>query len=221
MSRLFICTATRKQSETYKRYAMFFVHRHSFLKLKRSALLIQRAVRNWISWRHQQARSLVAAATTVQRFVRGRMARCEYIRMLDQKEKASDLYQQNVKFDLQTKAAIRIQLTWKKYLCCKSTQKHFFATKIQSNYRRWQLRRRYFNQIQAILRIQSYFRMSRCVKSFQHFKIATKAAVVIQSSVRAWIARREAYARRNHIVEIQVRHCSFLRFYFLLFDLPL
>ncbi|KAF7840638.1 abnormal spindle-like microcephaly-associated protein-like protein [Senna tora] len=207
--------AMQKNSETYRRYVIFFVHRHSFLKLKRSALLIQRAVRNWISCRHQKGCSVipdltvsdcVAAATIIQKFVRGWMARSRYIRMLDQKEKASNLHLQKVTFYLQTKAAIKIQLAWKKYICCRSTQKHLSAIKIQCNFRRWLLRKRFLNQIQAILRIQCHFRKSRCVKAFQHFKIAFKAAIVIQSFVRAWIARKEAYARRNHIVAIQ-RHC--------------
>ncbi|XP_028767797.1 abnormal spindle-like microcephaly-associated protein homolog isoform X2 [Neltuma alba] len=207
--------AIHKRPETHRRDAMFFVQRHSFLKLKRSALLIQQAVRSWLSWRHQQECSIlpqltasdpVAAATTVQKFVRGWMARSRYNHMLEQQEKASYLYSQKVMFELQTKAAIRIQLAWKRYMCCKFTQRHFCATIIQSSFRRWRLRRIYLNQIQAVLKIQCYFRMSASVKTFQHFKMAFKAAIVIQSFTRAWIARKEAYARRSRIVSIQ-RHC--------------
>lgn len=215
MFRLFIFTAIQKHSETYRRYAMFFVHRHYFLKLKRSTLLIQQTVRNWISWRHQQKLNVicdlalsdrVAAATIVQKFIRGWFARSRYICILDQKAKASNLYQQKVMFYIQTKSALRIQLAWKKYICYKSTQRHFSAIKIQCNFRRWLLTKRFLNLVQATLRIQCYFRMSRCVKTFQRFKITFKAAIVIQSFVRAWIARKEANARRNHIVAIQVRH---------------
>ncbi|XP_061345573.1 uncharacterized protein LOC133291335 [Gastrolobium bilobum] len=205
-----------KKSETYKRYAMLFVHRHSFLRLKRSAQLIQQAVRSWLHRRHQQGCSIspdlmisdrVTAATTVQKFVRGWMARYRYIRQLDQKEKALNLAQHKVTFDLQTNAAVSIQLAWKKFICCKSKRKqHFLATKIQCNFRRWILRKRFSSQIQAVIKIQSYFRMWRCVNAFRHFKIAHKAAIFIRSLLRGWIARKAVCARKNSIVEIQ-RHC--------------
>ncbi|KAL2339173.1 hypothetical protein Fmac_013619 [Flemingia macrophylla] len=182
-----------KQSETYKRYAMLFIHRHSFLRLKRSAQFIQQAVRSWLCRRHQRECSIgptpdlmisdmVAAAITVQKFVRGWMAQSRYIHQLEQKEKALNLSQQKVTFDLQTNAAITIQFAWKKFICCKCTRKqHLFATKIQQNFR-------------------------RCLNDFQHFKTKLKAAVVIQSFFRGWFARKDACARRNHIVEIQ-RYC--------------
>ncbi|KAK7363733.1 hypothetical protein VNO77_05886 [Canavalia gladiata] len=205
-----------KQSETYKRYAMLFIHRHSFLRLKMSAQLIQQAVRSWLSLRHQQQRiispdlmisDIVAASITIQKFIRGWMAQSRYIRQLDQKEKALKLSQQEVTFDLHTNAAVVIQLAWKSFIYYKSTRKqHFLATKIQSSFRRWLLRKSFLNHIQAAVKIQSYFRMWRCVNTFQHFKIEFKAATVIQSFLRGWVARKDACARRNHIVEIQ-RHC--------------
>lgn len=207
-----------KHSETHWRYAMLFVHRHSFLRLKRSAQLIQQAVRSWLYWRHQQLQRCsispklmtsdpVSAATTVQKFVRGWMARSRYIRQLEQKEKALCLAQQKAIFDLQTNAAASIQLAWKKFTFHKSFQKqHFFATKIQCNFRRWLLRKRFSHLIQSVIKIQSYFRTWRCLKAFQHYRVAFKAAVVIQSFSRGWIVRKEVCARRNHIVVIQ-KHC--------------
>jgi abnormal spindle-like microcephaly-associated protein len=150
---------------------------------------------------------MVAAATTVQKFVHGWMARSRYIHQLDQKEKALNLAEQKLIFDLETKAAVSIQLAWRNYICCKSTRKeHLFATKIQCNFRRWLLRKQFLNQIQAVIKIQSYFRMWRCVNAFQNFKTMCKAVIVIQSFFRGWIARKDACARRNQIVEIQVRH---------------
>jgi abnormal spindle-like microcephaly-associated protein len=209
-------TETSKQPEIYERYAMLFYHRHSFLRLKKSAQLIQQAVRSWLYWRSQQGCSIspdiviidmVAAATTVQKFVHGWMARSRYIHQLDQKEKALNLAEQKLIFDLETKAAVSIQLAWRNYICCKSTRKeHLFATKIQCNFRRWLLRKQFLNQIQAVIKIQSYFRMWRCVNAFQNFKTMCKAVIVIQSFFRGWIARKDACARRNQIVEIQVRH---------------
>ncbi|CAI8611464.1 unnamed protein product [Vicia faba] len=73
-------------------------------------------------------------------------------------------------------------------------------------YERWLMRKEFLNQIHAVIRIQSYFRMWRCVNAIQNFKALFKAAIVVQSSFRGWIARKHACARRNQIVEIQ-RHC--------------
>ncbi|XP_019462775.1 PREDICTED: abnormal spindle-like microcephaly-associated protein homolog isoform X3 [Lupinus angustifolius] len=205
-----------RQPETYQRYAMLFVHRHSFLRLKRSTQLIQQRVRSWLCWRHQRlqgcsiklmASDPVTAATIVQKFVRGWIARSGYIRQLNQKDKALYLAQKKVILDLQINAALTIQHAWKKFKCCKSTQKqHYFATKIQCNFRRWLSRKRFLQQIQSVVKIQSSFRMWRCIKAFQHFKIAFKAAIVIQSCLRGWLARKKAYAHKNHVVEIQ-RQC--------------
>ncbi|KAL1334639.1 hypothetical protein AAHE18_11G191700 [Arachis hypogaea] len=212
----FSCDVLR-HSQTYRRYAMLFVHRHSLVKLKRSAKLIQQAVRSWLYCRHQQGcsrcpsvRTLdpVTAAITIQKFVRGWMARYRYIFELDLKEKAMNLAQQNITLDLHTNAAVTIQLAWKNYRCCKSTcqKQHLLATKIQSNFRRWFLRKRFLNHVKATIKVQSYFRMWRCVKALQHLKVTSRAATFIQAFLRGWIARKEACARKNHIVDIQ-RHC--------------
>ncbi|KAI5414614.1 uncharacterized protein LOC127138374 isoform X3 [Lathyrus oleraceus] len=207
---------TLKQSEVYERYAMLFYHRHSFLRLKRSAQLIQQAVRGWLYWRSEHVCSIspdlmisdtVTAATTVQKFVRGWMARSRYICELDQKEKALKFSEQKLISDLKTKAAVTIQLAWKNYISCKSTRKeHLFATKIQCNFRRWLMRKQFLNQIRAVIKIQSYFRMWRCENAIQNFKALFKSAIVIQSFFRGWIARKHACTRRNQILEIQ-RHC--------------
>ncbi|KAL5066281.1 hypothetical protein RYX36_028018 [Vicia faba] len=211
-----ISCETLKQSEVYERYAMLFYDRHSFLRLKRSAQLIQQSVRSWLYWRSEKGCSIspdliisdtVTAATTVQKFVRGWMARSRYICELDQKEEALNFSEQKIISDLKTKAAVTIQHAWKNYISCKSTSKeHLFATKIQCNFRRWLMRKEFLNQIHAVIRIQSYFRMWRCLNAIQNFKALFKAAIVVQSSFRGWIARKHACARRNQIVEIQ-RHC--------------
>ncbi|ESW25929.1 hypothetical protein PHAVU_003G077600 [Phaseolus vulgaris] len=204
-----------KLSETYKRYAMLFICRRSFLRLKSSAQIIQKAVRSWLYRRHKQVSctspdllisDMVVAAISVQKLVPGRMARSRYIHQLDQREKDLSFSQLKVTFHLQTNAAIIIQLAWKKFMCCKSTQKqHLFATKIQRNFRRWLLRKSYLDQIQAIVQIQSYFRMWRCVNAFQLFKIEFKAAVVIQSYLRGWFVRKIAGARRNHLFATKIQ----------------
>ncbi|TKY54021.1 Abnormal spindle microcephaly-associated protein-like [Spatholobus suberectus] len=198
-----------------------YVVRHKFLKMVNAVTLLQTVFRAWLKVRQESVcmilstvqdcdsscGDMVAAAITVQKFVRGLMARSRYIHQLDQKEKALKFSQEKVTFDLQTNAAIIIQIAWIKFICCRSTRKqHLFATKIQRNFRRWLMRKSFLDQIQAVIKIQSYFRMWRCVNAFQHFKIEFKAAVVIQSFLRGWFARKDDCVRRNHIVEIQ-RHC--------------
>ncbi|QCD79727.1 myosin V [Vigna unguiculata] len=203
-----------KQSETYKRYAMVFIYRRSFLRLKSSAQIIQKAVRSWLYRRHKQEFStspdllisdMVVPALNVQKLVPDGMAQSRYIHQLDHREKALFVSQLKVPFHLQTNAATIIQLAWKKFMCCKSAQKqHLFATKIQRNFRRWLLRKSFLDKIQAVVKIQSYFRMWRCVNAFQLFKIEFKATV-IQSCMRGWLARKNAGARRNHLFATKIQ----------------
>lgn len=192
---------------------MLFMYRRSFLRLKSSAQIIQKAVRSWLYRRHKKESStnpdllisdMVVAALNVQKLVPGGMAQSRYIHQLDQR--AKDFSQLKVTLHLQTNAATIIQLAWKKFMCCKSAQKqHLFATKIQRNFRSWLLRKSFLEQIQAVVKIQSYFRMWRCVNAFQLFKIEFKAAVVIQSCMRGWLARKIAGARRNHLFATKIQ----------------
>ena len=113
-------------------------------------------------------------------------------------------------FKIEYKAAVVIQSFLRGWFARKNAcahSNHLFATKIQRNFRMWLLRKSFLNQIQAVIKIQSYFRMWRCAMAFKHFKIEFKATIVIQSFLRGWFARKDTCARRNHIVEIQVRQC--------------
>jgi len=193
---------------------MVFIYRRSFLRLKSSAQIIQKAVRSWLYRRHKQEFStspdllisdMVVPALNVQKLVPDGMAQSRYIHQLDHREKALFVSQLKVPFHLQTNAATIIQLAWKKFMCCKSAQKqHLFATKIQRNFRRWLLRKSFLDKIQAVVKIQSYFRMWRCVNAFQLFKIEFKATV-IQSCMRGWLARKNAGARRNHLFATKIQ----------------
>ncbi|KAG4929229.1 hypothetical protein JHK82_046291 [Glycine max] len=200
-----------KQSETYKRYAMLFIHRHSFLRLKRSAQLIQQAVRSWLYRRHQQECStspdlmisdMVAATITVQKFVRGWLARSRYIHQLDQKEKSLNCSQQKVTFDLQTNAAIIIQLAWKRFICCKSTQKqHLLATKIQRNFRR----------CTSKLSIRQLLSFNLSYGDGLHERMLVRIVITslllkfneISRHCRGWLVKRDFLFQRDAAVKIQ------------------
>ncbi|KAG4931964.1 hypothetical protein JHK87_045966 [Glycine soja] len=199
-----------KQSETYKRYAMLFIHRHSFLRLKRSAQLIQQAVRSWLYRRHQQECStspdlmisdMVAATITVQKFVRGWLARSRYIHQLDQKEKSLNCSQQKVTFDLQTNAAIIIQLAWKRFICCKSTQKqHLLATKIQRNFRST-----------SKLSIRQLLSFNLSYGDGLHERMLVRIVITslllkfneISRHCRGWLVKRDFLFQRDAAVKIQ------------------
>ncbi|ONI10013.1 hypothetical protein PRUPE_4G023200 [Prunus persica] len=215
-----------RQRETGRRYAMFIIGRHGFLNLKRSVLLIQRAVRNWITQRHRGGSiltldactsDLVNAAIVVQRHIRGWLTRSRYIHGVALVDKSSNLCQENGAHDFQIWGAVKIQLAWKNFSVRHSLRyQQFAATKIQSHFRSWLLRRRFHTQRQAIIKIQSALRMSICWMAYQQYKIATASATVIQSYVRACIAQRGADQRRHVIVAIQ-RYCRgwLIRSYFL------
>ncbi|KAE7995452.1 hypothetical protein FH972_000241 [Carpinus fangiana] len=205
-----------KQSINWERYFIFICDRHSFVKLKRSVLLIQRAVRTWINQR-RHGRSIairgvpafdhVNAATVARKSSCGWSAGFESVHGVAKLEKPSNFCEEKGASDLQTKVAVKIQLAWKNFIICRSLRnQHFAATKIQSHFLGWLLRRRFLNQRQATIKIQSSFRMKICWSAYQHYKIATISATLIQSFVRGWIARRGACRCRHLIVAIQ-RHC--------------
>lgn len=215
-------TGSLKQSERCRRYFIFIVERQNFVKLKRSVLLIQKVARNWINHRRHGGNIVtcdvttlvqVNAAIVVQKYSRGWLARSRYIHEVAQLEKVSNLCNEKGASDLQTKATVKIQLAWKNFIVCRSLHnQQFAATKIQSHFLGWLSRRRFLNERQATIKIQSNFRMKRCWRAHQQYKIATFSATLIQSYVRGWIARREACRCRHLIVAIQVRSLGFVMY---------
>lgn len=205
-----------KQSKKVGRHVKFFIERHMFVELRRSVLLIQQAARIWMTRRHQSASirshdafalDLVNAAIVVQKYFRGWAARSRY--NVTQMEKATIMCQFNCFGNLEIEPAITIQLSSKNIISGNSLQnQHLAANKIQSHFRSWLLRRKFLNQKQAIKKIQSHFRCFRCWKAFQHLRVATRSAIIIQSYVRGWIARRGARKHRYFIGVLQVR-CPF------------
>ncbi|KAK1303643.1 hypothetical protein QJS10_CPB11g01307 [Acorus calamus] len=68
----------------FTRYLQFITERYSFLRIQKSVLLIQRATRRWMTQNHMQKAALLSeeklvnAATTLQSYIRGCMARSRY-----------------------------------------------------------------------------------------------------------------------------------------------
>ncbi|XP_022716089.1 abnormal spindle-like microcephaly-associated protein homolog isoform X2 [Durio zibethinus] len=252
-------------SEEHKRLVKFIVERHSFVNLRRSVLLIQQATRIWIARRHHASGpDQVKAAIFIQKCVCGWMVRSRHILGHTQIENASLKCIEKGVRNSEIEAATRIQIAWKNFVCrslrkqtyaatkiqshyrswqlrrsfmkqkqaitkiqsnfrqlkcwrafqiawkefvCRSLQNQTFAaTKIQSHFRCWQFRRSFMKQKQAIIKIQSNFRRLKCLSAFHQYKTATRSAIIIQSYVRGWIAKRKAWRYRHLIVIIQ-RHC--------------
>ena len=76
-----------------------------------------------------------------------------------------------------------------------------------------------FGSIELEILLCSVLKVQRWWKGVLLLKLRAKSAVIIQSHIRAWFARRNAAREKHHIVFIQVRYSSF--FYALLYILPL
>ncbi|OMO76771.1 IQ motif, EF-hand binding site [Corchorus capsularis] len=150
---------------------------------------------------------LVKAATVIQKHARGWMVRSRKILGPAQVVNAPVMCQGKGLRNSEIEAATMIQLAWKQFVCRSLQNQTFAATKIQSHFRGWQLRRIFVKQKQAIIKLQSNFRRLRCLSAFHNYKTTVaRSAIIIQSHVRGWIAQRKARRYMYLIVVIQ-RHC--------------
>ncbi|XP_050920767.1 uncharacterized protein LOC127138374 isoform X4 [Lathyrus oleraceus] len=138
------------------------------------------------------------AARTIQAHIRGLVARCKFLKMVD----AVTLLQTVFRARKKVRQEPVCMLFTAGPICDFSCE----TLKQSEVYERWLMRKQFLNQIRAVIKIQSYFRMWRCENAIQNFKALFKSAIVIQSFFRGWIARKHACTRRNQILEIQ-RHC--------------
>ncbi|KAH1048693.1 hypothetical protein J1N35_039477 [Gossypium stocksii] len=150
------------------RLVKFIGERHSFVNLRRSVLLIQHVARISVAQRRDAyCPILIKAAIVIQKCFRGWV-----VRSLLMIENASRKCQQKGISNSEIEAATGIQIAWKNFVS-RSLHKHTFAaTKIQSHFRGWQLKRSFMKQKQAIITIQSHFRQFKCSSSFQQYKTA-------------------------------------------------
>ncbi|XWS15589.1 hypothetical protein CRYUN_Cryun34aG0013700 [Craigia yunnanensis] len=208
----FVCRSLYKQT-----YAAIKIQSHyrgwrlrrSFMKQKQAITKIQsnfRRLKCWrafqIAWKEFVCRSLqnqTFAATKIQSHFRGWQLRRSFMKQ----KQAITKIQSNCR---RLKSWKAFQIAWKEFVCRSLQNQTFAATKIQSHFRGWQLRRSFMKQKQAIIKIQSNFRRLKCLSAFQEYKTAAKSAIIIQSYVRGWIAQRQAWRYRYLIVVIQ-RHC--------------
>ncbi|KAJ4980734.1 hypothetical protein NE237_031571 [Protea cynaroides] len=168
----------REHSPTFQRYFKFLVERHSFIRLRKSALLIQKTVRAWIKQRHQSERMFSFES----KLIDGEL----------------------IVKDLQSNAEDNIQVAWGELALHTSfSNQCIAATKIQSHWHGWFVRKNFLSQRRAVIEIQSMIRYLKCQMVFQRCKLATRSAIIIQSHIRGWVSRREANRLRHQIVVIQ------------------
>ncbi|XVE87804.1 hypothetical protein DITRI_Ditri19aG0017700 [Diplodiscus trichospermus] len=109
-------------------------------------------------------------------------------------------------------AATMIPIAWKNFVCRSLCEQAYAATKIQSHYQCWRLRRNFMKQKQAITKIQSNFRQLKCWRAFQiawkefmcrYLENQTFAATKIQCHFGGWQLRKSLKMRKQAIIKIQ------------------
>ncbi|XP_015067274.1 abnormal spindle-like microcephaly-associated protein homolog [Solanum pennellii] len=203
---------TRSRSANFEKHAAFVIDRHAFLKLKRSVIIIQRASRDWIYRKHVPGNSLLQdlltptftdAAIVIQKCIRGWIARSCLVNT-DQFHEVPKECEDNIHH---INTEIAIQCASNEYELSSSLHSHHFAaTKIQSYYRGWLMRKNFVDQKQATIKIQSIFQSARCLRDFHSYKQETLSVITIQAYIRRWIAKRDVYRHKSQIIMIQ-SHC--------------
>ncbi|KAL4309998.1 hypothetical protein GQ457_01G042960 [Hibiscus cannabinus] len=180
--------------------------RRRFMKQKQAITKIQSNFRRLKCWRAFQiarneffCKSLqnqTLAATKIQSHFRAWQLR----RSFTKKKQATIKIQSNTR---RLKCHKAFQIARKEFACRSLQNQTLAATKIQSQFRAWQLRRSFMKKKQAIIKIQSNFQQRKCLRASQQCENANKSAIIIQSYVRGWIARRKAWRYKYLIVMIQ------------------
>ncbi|KAL6573863.1 hypothetical protein OROHE_001405 [Orobanche hederae] len=197
--------ASGKHLENFGMYVRFKAGRHYFMDLKMSARVLQQAVRAWLARRHSKGTTMhnqmanpdiISAATVTQ----------------TPKEKCFVMSTEDRVDHLQIRAAITVQRYWNDYVFSKSIRhQHFAATKIQSHFRGWLVRKNFMCKKRAIVKIQRSFRCLWSRRDIQIHREENVSAIIIQSHVRGWVARRQAHREINLFIMIQSFYRGWLR----------
>ncbi|KAG9136451.1 hypothetical protein Leryth_023332, partial [Lithospermum erythrorhizon] len=199
---------------------MYLIDRQRFSNLRKSALVIQRAIRAQIAqrYKHETTYELspfnpVRAAITIQnnflggrermcmqqKFFRGGRARLLYMQQVRELEKAAHSLRA-IELDYNhEKAVLLIQRTFRQFISRTFWLQHFAVIKIQCSYRGWQSRKKFIDVKIAVLKIQSTFRCIKCQRLFKIYKQETKSAIVIQRYIRGRIARQASIRERDAV----------------------
>ncbi|MCL7050659.1 hypothetical protein MKW94_027522 [Papaver nudicaule] len=167
----------------FRRYLSFMVERNSFIKLKKSVLLIQCTVRKWIIRRHILCRKH-SAATNIQSHWRAWSMRRKFLHLK--------------KAVVKIQSGFRCLKAWRNYKQFRLLSKS--ATIIQSYFHGFVSRREAARQRDCINVIQSHW---KCFLMRKVFVCKREAAIKIQSSFRCIKLRKEFLRYKYAAIEIQ------------------
>ncbi|XP_068578522.1 unconventional myosin-Va-like [Cebidichthys violaceus] len=150
-------------------------------KLRMACVRIQKTIRCWLA--RKKYLRMRESAVTIQRHVRGHQARC-YVKFL-QRTRAAVLIQRNVRmwvtrtrYQQQRSAAITVQCFLRAYMARKQYYKLVFEQKavvIQKWVKGWRARRRYKRTMAAIVLLQSCVRRMKAKKELKKLKVEARS----------------------------------------------
>ncbi|KAM7396859.1 hypothetical protein PAMP_019867 [Pampus punctatissimus] len=150
-------------------------------KLRMACVRIQKTIRCWLA--RKKYLRLRKSAITIQRYVRGHQARC-YVKFL-QRTRAAVVIQRNVRmwvtrrrYQQQRSAAITIQCTLRAYMARKQYYKLMYEQKaviIQKWVKGWLARQRYRRAVADIVLLQSCVRRMMARKELKRLKVEARS----------------------------------------------
>ncbi|XP_031715429.1 unconventional myosin-Va-like isoform X1 [Anarrhichthys ocellatus] len=150
-------------------------------KLRMACVRIQKTIRCWLA--RKKYLRMRESAVTIQRHVRGHQARC-YVKFL-RRTRAAVLIQRNVRmwltrtrYQQQRSAAITVQCFLRAYMARKQYYKLLFEEKavvIQKWVRGWRARQRYKRTMAAIVLLQSCVRRMKAKKELKKLKVEARS----------------------------------------------
>ncbi|GAB2231563.1 hypothetical protein Drorol1_Dr00010571 [Drosera rotundifolia] len=130
----------------------------------------------------------------------------EHKEMKPQMQNSSQVSKEEAMDNALEAAAARIQLAWRQKTCNSRYKQCLSAIKIQSHVRGWISRRRFVQEKQAIVGMQTALRTLRLRRNLRDYVTKTRSATVIQSHARGWMSRKASSRHRYCIILIQ-SHC--------------
>uniref|UniRef100_UPI0037E8C178 unconventional myosin-Va-like isoform X2 n=1 Tax=Semicossyphus pulcher TaxID=241346 RepID=UPI0037E8C178 len=150
-------------------------------KLRMACVRIQKTIRCWLA--RKKYLRMRESAVTIQRYVRGHQARC-YVKFL-RRTRAAIVIQRTVRmwvmrrrYQRQRSAAVTIQCFFRAYMAKKQYFKMMFEQKavvIQRWVRGWLARQHYRRSVAAITLLQSCVRRMRAKKSLKKLKVEARS----------------------------------------------